>query len=106
MKTKQKVRTPDRERDENEIKRQLQELGVDIMEPETRKEETMSEALRAFSSFVLYDEKTKTRTILDKHLQNLSSSSSMGELAGWNSCDCSSCRIADGATPPYLRSRC
>ena len=62
---------------EYEIKQQLNEMGIDVMSPESRKEETMAQALEAFSSFILEEEHEKCQAILDNH-----TGESVGELQG------------------------
>ena len=63
--------------DEEDVKRTLETLGVDILEPETKKEQILAEALEAFSEFVLVEEKETCLAILDKH-----DGASVGELQG------------------------
>lgn len=64
---------------EQEIKEELHEMGVDVIEPESGKEEIMAEAFDAFSSFILEEEREKCQDILDNHI-NIGSS--VGELQG------------------------
>lgn len=59
------------------IREELDELGVDVFVPETRKEIIMAEALDAFSSFVLNDERERCQSIIDRHL-----GLTVGELQG------------------------
>jgi hypothetical protein len=63
--------------DVQDVKRTLEALGVDILEPETKKEQILAEALEAFSEFILEEEKEKCLAILDKH-----DGASVGELQG------------------------
>jgi hypothetical protein len=63
--------------DEQDVKRRLETLGVDILEPETKKEQILAEALEAFSEFILVEEKEACLAILDKH-----DGASVGELQG------------------------
>ncbi len=62
---------------EHEIKEELSAMGVDIFEPESRKEETIAQALEEFSSFVLHEEKDLCKDILRRD-----TTGSVGELAG------------------------
>ena len=55
----------------------LQELGVDVFEPESRREELMAQTLEAFASFLLDQQPEMTEAILAKY-----SGSSVGELQG------------------------
>jgi len=64
---------------DQEIKQELHGMGVDIMEPESGKEELMAEAFDAFSSFILEEEQEKCEEILDKYIDI---GSSVGELQG------------------------
>ena len=53
-------------------------MGVDVMDPEGRREESMAESLEAFSSFVLGDEgREACASIIDRHMDG-----SAGELQG------------------------
>ena len=65
--------------DNRRTRRALEALGVDILEPQTRKELGMAQALQAFSQFVLHDDdkKDSCRAIVEKHLGR-----SVGELQG------------------------
>uniref|UniRef100_A0A7S4J2Y2 Uncharacterized protein n=1 Tax=Odontella aurita TaxID=265563 RepID=A0A7S4J2Y2_9STRA len=62
---------------EDEIKSELAELGVDVLEPESKREESMARALEAFSSFVLEEGRERCRAILERHAGD-----SVGELQG------------------------
>lgn len=53
---------------EQEIKHELATLGIDVMGPESRKEETIAQALGAFSLFVLDEEQDKCHAIIEKHM--------------------------------------
>ena len=64
-------------RTDADIRRELDEMGIDIMRPESRKEETMAEALESFSNFVLEEEKAMCQSILDENRGD-----SVGELQG------------------------
>jgi len=64
---------------ENDIKQVLYEMEIDIYEPETKKEESLAEAMGAFSSFVLHEEPSKCQTILDND-----TGGTVGELQGGN----------------------
>jgi hypothetical protein len=61
-----------------DVNEQLQDLGVDILEPCNPKEETMAKALEEFSTFVLNSQ--VCRDILDEY----NGSESVGELQGGN----------------------
>jgi hypothetical protein len=62
---------------EHEITQELDKMGIDVLEPESKKEKTMAQALEAFSLFVLEEEKRKCQTIIDRHMGK-----SVGELMG------------------------
>lgn len=62
---------------EYEIQHELEKMGVDVLEPESKKEKSMAQALDAFSAFVLEEEREKCQEILDKHMGE-----SVGELQG------------------------
>jgi hypothetical protein len=62
---------------EQEIAQELDKLGIDVLEPESRKEKTMAQALEAFSLFVLEEEKIKCQAIIDRHMGR-----SVGQLMG------------------------
>lgn len=64
-------------RTDADIRRELDEMGIDIMRPESRKEEAMAEALESFSNFVLEEEKAMCQSILDENRGD-----SVGELQG------------------------
>ncbi len=64
---------------ENEIKEQLQEMGVDVYEPQSRSEQTVASLLEDFSHFVLFEEKQTCLQILQQDM-----SDSVGELQGGN----------------------
>lgn len=65
---------------ENDIKQVLNDMEIDIYEPESKKEESLAEAMGAFSSFVLHEEPSKCQTILDDDKGD-----TVGELQGGNS---------------------
>ena len=54
--------------DERHITQALRSLGVDILEPQSEYEIEFAEALSAFSSFVLIDEATTCRSIIESYL--------------------------------------
>ena len=60
-------------------KSKLYDLGVDIFEAETKKEEQFSDALDAFSWFVLIQHKDRCEEIIESRLDMC-----VGELAGGN----------------------
>jgi hypothetical protein len=62
---------------EQAITQELDKMGIDVFEPESRKEKTMAQALEAFSLFVLEEEKEKCQAIIDRHMGK-----SVGELMG------------------------
>lgn len=64
-----------------EIKQELDEIGIDVFEPETRSEEMIAQALDEFSSFVLHEGKDRCLEILENDLCN---GDSVGELQGGN----------------------
>ncbi|KAL3800715.1 hypothetical protein ACHAWO_013257 [Cyclotella atomus] len=65
---------------DHEITEKLHEMGIDVLEPQTRFEETMADAMREFSSFVLSTGKEKCLDILENDLYN--EEGSVGELQG------------------------
>ena len=65
---------------EYEIIQRLQELGIDVFEPETRFEESTAHDLAEFSSFVLNTGRDKCLEILETDLCN--EGGSVGELQG------------------------
>ena len=66
--------------DEDDIKDAMLEMGVNLFEPSSRKEETMAQAFEAFSSFVLEEEPAKCCSILEKHMEH--GGTCVGELQG------------------------
>ena len=65
---------------DHDITQKLQEMGVDVYQPESRFEESMAEAFSEFSSFVLSTGRDKCLEILENDLQN--NIGSVGELQG------------------------
>ena len=61
-------RTKGANNDERHITQALRSLGVDILEPQSEYEIEFAEALSAFSSFVLIDEATTCRSIIESYL--------------------------------------
>ena len=64
---------------EREAKEILDMMEVDILEASSRREESMANAMDAFSSFVLYEEREWCRTILENHM-----GTTVGALQGGN----------------------
>mmetsp|Transcript_28845 Transcript_28845/g.33523 ORF Transcript_28845/g.33523 Transcript_28845/m.33523 type:complete len:446 (+) Transcript_28845:204-1541(+) len=62
---------------EDDIKGVLHEMGIDIFEPEVKREIVLAEAMHAFSSFVLHEEPDLCQQILDSD-----TGGSVGELQG------------------------
>mmetsp|Transcript_1145 Transcript_1145/g.1306 ORF Transcript_1145/g.1306 Transcript_1145/m.1306 type:complete len:460 (+) Transcript_1145:36-1415(+) len=69
---------------EREAREILDMMEVDIMEPSSRKEESMAQAMDAFASFVLYDEMETCREIIDNHM---GTGTTVGALQGGNDLD-------------------
>jgi hypothetical protein len=65
--------------EQEDVKDAMLEMGVNLFEPSSRKEETMAQALEAFSSFVLEEEPAKCHSILEKHMEH---GDCVGELQG------------------------
>ncbi|KAL7526880.1 hypothetical protein ACHAXR_001693 [Thalassiosira sp. AJA248-18] len=65
---------------EHEIKHELNEMGIDIFEPESRSDEIIAQLFDDFSHFVLHQEKTKCIEILENDLCR--GGGSVGELQG------------------------
>ena len=65
---------------EDEIKQVLNEMDIGVYEPISKKEETLAEAMGAFSYFVLHEEPTKCQSILDND-----TGGTVGALQGGNS---------------------
>ena len=67
-------------RSDFEIKRELDDMGVDVFEPETSFENDIAQRLADFSSYVLYEGKERCLEILE----NCNNDDSVGELQGGN----------------------
>ena len=59
------------------VRERMMELGVDVVGPESPKEQLFADALEAFSTFVLHDAKDECISIIMNHLGD-----SVGELQG------------------------
>ena len=62
-----------------EIKQKLLEVRVDVIKPESDKEEIMADAFDNFSSLILEEEQEKCQEILESHMNK---GLSIGELQG------------------------
>ena len=65
--------------DDREAREILDLMEVDILKASNRREETMVDAMDAFSSFVLHEEREECRQILEKHM-----GATVGALQGGN----------------------
>lgn len=68
--------------DDEEVKRELSDMGIDVFEPVNTMEREMAEAFDAFSHFVLKEEPQKCEAILEKHMSR--GGDCVGALQGGN----------------------